>query len=52
VAASVDPVAIDSYGATLLELRARDVAYIEIAHRRGLGNMNLDELQIAESRLS
>lgn len=52
VAASADPVAIDAYGATLLGLSAGDVDYVEIAHRRGLGNMNLDELQIAERRLA
>jgi uncharacterized protein (DUF362 family) len=46
VAAGTDPVAIDSYGATLLGLRAEQIPYINLGHERGLGNKNYSELQV------
>jgi uncharacterized protein (DUF362 family) len=46
VAAGVDPVAIDAFGATLLGLQAERIPYIRIGHERGLGNMNFSELQV------
>jgi uncharacterized protein (DUF362 family) len=46
IAAGVDPVAIDAYGATLLGLRAEQIPYILIAHERGLGSKDYSELQV------
>jgi uncharacterized protein (DUF362 family) len=46
VAAGIDPVAIDAFGATFLGLQAEQIAYINIAHERGLGNKNYSELQV------
>jgi uncharacterized protein (DUF362 family) len=46
VAAGIDPVAIDAFGATFLGLRAEQIPYIRIAHERGLGNRNYSELQV------
>jgi uncharacterized protein (DUF362 family) len=46
VVAGTDEVAIDSYGATLFGLRGRDLAYVRIGHETGLGNMDLESLNI------
>jgi uncharacterized protein (DUF362 family) len=46
VIAGVDPVAVDAFGATILGLRAEQIGYIRIGHRRGLGNMNVDQLDV------
>lgn len=51
VAASTDQVAIDAFGAGLFGLSGNQVPYIEMAHRRGLGNMNLNELRVSEKTL-
>ncbi|HHT9133384.1 MAG TPA: DUF362 domain-containing protein, partial [Candidatus Avalokitesvara rifleensis] len=37
---STDPVAVDSYGATLFGLRGEDVGFIKEAHEAGLGEIN------------
>jgi uncharacterized protein (DUF362 family) len=52
VIAGIDPVAIDAYGATLLGLRAEQLPYITIAHQRGLGNKNYQELDMKKINLS
>lgn len=46
VAAGTDPVAVDSFGATLFGIRGRDLESVRIGHETGLGNMNLDTLNI------
>jgi uncharacterized protein (DUF362 family) len=46
VVAGVDPIAIDAFGATFLDLRAEQIPYIMIGHERGLGNRNYAELQV------
>lgn len=46
VVAGVDPVAIDAYGATFLDLKPEQIPYIMIGHERGLGNKNYSELQV------
>jgi uncharacterized protein (DUF362 family) len=40
VAAGVDQVAVDAFGATLLGLRPEDIGFISEAHARGLGSMD------------
>jgi uncharacterized protein (DUF362 family) len=48
VIASHDPVAADSYAATLFGLAGADIAYIKAAAEMGLGEMDLSSLQIEE----
>ena len=47
VVAGTDPVAVDSYGATLFGLTAADVPHVVYASRLGLGEMNLARVKIA-----
>ncbi|MGC1456002.1 MAG: DUF362 domain-containing protein [Nitrospirota bacterium] len=42
----VDPVAIDSYGATLFGMKGSDLGYVTIGHKLGLGQMDLNKLKI------
>lgn len=46
VIAGVDRVAIDAYGATLLDLVPSDVTMIKKAHEHGLGEIDLNKLSI------
>ena len=41
-----DPVAIDSYGATLFGMKGSDLGYVTIGHRLGLGQMDLTKQRI------
>ncbi len=41
VIAGVDPVAIDSFGATLFGMKGSDLGYVRLGHERGLGQMDL-----------
>ena len=45
VAAGVDQVAVDAFGATLLGLKPQDVGYIVEASNRRLGTMAFESLQ-------
>jgi uncharacterized protein (DUF362 family) len=42
----VDPVAIDSYGATLFGMKGSDLGYVTIGHKLGLGQMDLSKVRI------
>lgn len=46
VVVGVDPVAIDRYASELLEQDVDDVRYIEAGYELGLGEMDLDKVQI------
>ncbi len=46
VAATTDPVAADTLGASFLELGPQEVAYLGLANKRGLGEINLERLTI------
>ena len=46
VVAGVDPVAVDTLGATFFDLRPRDLPYLEIARRRGLGEIDLEKIRL------
>lgn len=46
VAGSVDQVAVDAYGAHIFGVKPEEVEYIKIAHSRGLGKMNIGEMNI------
>ena len=41
-----DPVAIDSYGATLFGMKGSDLGYVTIGHKLGLGQMDLNKVRI------
>jgi uncharacterized protein (DUF362 family) len=46
VAATTDPVAADTLGASFLELGPQELAYLGLANKRGLGEINLERLTI------
>jgi len=50
IIASTDQIAVDSYGATLFGLRGEDIGYIKIGHQRGLGQMELQKVNIIETK--
>ncbi len=52
VIAGIDPVAVDSLGATLFNLKGTDLGYIRVASEMGLGEIDLDKLNIATVDLS
>jgi uncharacterized protein (DUF362 family) len=43
---SRDPVAADAAAAKIFGVEPGDIAYIKLAHEKGIGNMNLSELKI------
>jgi uncharacterized protein (DUF362 family) len=48
VVAGIDPVAIDSYGATLFGMKGSDLGYVTLGHKLGLGQMDLDKMRIVK----
>jgi len=46
IVAGVDQVAIDSFGATLFGMMGSDLGYVRIAHKLGLGQMDLNKIRI------
>jgi uncharacterized protein (DUF362 family) len=46
VVAGIDPVAIDSYGATLFGMKGSDLGYVTLGHKLGLGQMDLNKMRI------
>lgn len=44
VIASLDQVAVDAYGATLIGEKPENVRYLKLGHERGIGNMNWHEV--------
>jgi len=46
VIVGIDPVAIDSYGATLFGMKGSDLGYVRMGDKLGLGKMNLSKLKI------
>lgn len=44
VIASLDEVAVDAYGATLIGEKPENVKYLKLGHERGIGNMNWHEV--------
>ncbi len=45
VVAGTDPVAVDSYGATLFGLNPEQIAFLQNAHERGLGECRLNRIR-------
>jgi len=52
IAAGTDPVAVDAFGASLLGLRAEQIPYITMAHERGLGNKDYQELPLKNIQIT
>ncbi|MEJ2719812.1 MAG: DUF362 domain-containing protein, partial [bacterium] len=52
IAASTDPVAIDSFGATLFDLSGDDLRFVREAYERGLGEKDLAKVKLIEQSLS
>jgi uncharacterized protein (DUF362 family) len=48
VIASIDQVAADAYACQLIGARREDLGYLDLCHRRGLGNQAWEELRRAE----
>jgi uncharacterized protein (DUF362 family) len=46
IAFSTDPIAIDSYAATLFGIKGEDVGYISKGYQRGLGEIDLNKVNI------
>lgn len=46
VVVGTDPVAVDSFGATLFGMKGSDLGYVRIADKLGLGTMDLSRLKI------
>jgi uncharacterized protein (DUF362 family) len=46
VAASADPVAVDSYAATLFGLKGTDIGYIQYGHDMGFGQIDLSKVNV------
>jgi uncharacterized protein (DUF362 family) len=46
VIASVDPAAVDALGATLFGIKPQDLPYLEIARKRGLGEIDLEKIRL------
>jgi uncharacterized protein (DUF362 family) len=56
VIAGVDPVAVDSYGVSIVpwygqNFKGRQVEHLLIAHQRGLGKIDIDQLKIFKEKI-
>jgi uncharacterized protein (DUF362 family) len=51
VIAGTDPVAIDSYGASLFGYNQKDILVLVKAHAHGIGEMDLEKLNIKEMEI-
>src|SRR5450756_889004 len=50
VIVGMDPVAIDSYGATLFGMKGSDLGYVTLGHKLGLGPVSYTHLRAHETR--
>jgi uncharacterized protein (DUF362 family) len=50
--AGTDPVAIDSFGATLLDIEPGSLQYLNVAERRGLGTVDFTRLDVKNIKLA
>jgi uncharacterized protein (DUF362 family) len=46
-----DPVALDSYGATLFGMKGSDLGYVTLGHKLGLGQMDLRKIRIRQLKV-
>lgn len=49
VVASTDKVAVDAYATTFFNLKPEDISITEVAHKRGLGEINLSKVKIIKA---
>ena len=52
LAAGIDPVAVDSFGATLLGVEVGDLSYLHLAAERGLGVVDFTKLDVRHIRIT
>lgn len=52
VVVGVDQVAVDSFGATLFDMKGSDLGYVRMGDKLGLGTMNLANMNITQIDLS
>jgi uncharacterized protein (DUF362 family) len=55
IIAGVDPLAVDSYGVTVVpwygqQFKGRQVEHLLVAHERGVGRIDLEQLRILKER--
>jgi uncharacterized protein (DUF362 family) len=50
--AGTDPVAIDSFGATLLGVDVGELQYLNVAKARGLGEVDFTKLDVRNIKLA
>jgi uncharacterized protein (DUF362 family) len=48
VIAGIDPIAVDSYAATLFDMKGEDIGYVREGHGRGLGELDLAKVSLRE----
>ena len=48
VAAGVDYVAVDAIGATFFDIKPQELRYLQLAHQKGFGEINLEKLNFAK----
>jgi len=51
VAAGIDPVAVDAFGATLFGLNGIDIGAVKLAHEAGLGKIDFTKLNLKRIRV-
>ncbi len=51
VIAGIDPVAVDSFGATLFGMKGGDLGYVRIGAEMGLGRMDIEKMTIKKIRI-
>jgi len=51
VAAGIDYVGVDALGATFFNIKPQELPYLELAHQKGLGEIDLEKLKIAEKTI-
>ena len=52
IIAGTDPVAIDTFGASLFGIEGKDLGYIQQAYKLGLGEIDLKKLKIEKVNLA
>ena len=51
VTVSIDPVAVDAFGATLFGLKGSDIGVVKLAHEAGLGTIDFTKLNLKRIRV-
>lgn len=51
VAAGLDYVAVDSMGATFFNIKPQELRYLQLAHQKGFGEIQLEKLKIEEKTI-